>query len=83
MSEQLPTGDEKNEVRVTRTALDNGGAAYRVELSPESEAVVSGGSALEGMTPNIWIASAITLRLLCLSQALVNMDAARGKETVN
>lgn len=83
MSKSSKRGDEKHAVRVTRTALKGGGAVYHVKVSPESESVIQGGCAIEGMTPGIWIASSVNVRLLCLAQALVDLDAKRAPETVN
>ena len=83
MDVKLPAGDEKHTARVTRTALKGGGAVYHVKVSPESEAVIQAGSGIEGLTPGIWIASSVNIRLICLAQALVDMDKNRAPETVN
>ena len=81
--DKAQAGGEKYAVRVTRTAMKDGGAVYHVTVSPESEAVIQAGCAIEGMTPGIWIASSVNIRLLCLAQALVELDANRTPETVN
>ena len=75
--------NEKHAVRVTRTATKDGGAVYHVTVSPESEAVIQAGAAIEEMTPGIWIASSVNIRLFCLARALVERDATRPPETVN
>ena len=75
------TGDEKHAVRVTRTATTDGGAVYHVTVSPESEAVIQGGCAIEGMTPGIWIASSIHVRLFVLARVLATRDAKRTADT--
>ena len=83
MNVKLPTGDEKYTARVTRTALKGGGAVYHVKVSPESEAVIQAGSGIEGLTPGLWIASSVNIRLFCLAQALVDRNKTRAPETVN
>ena len=80
---KLPTGDEKHSATVTRTATKDGGAVYHVKVTPESEEVIQAGSGIEGLTPGIWIASSVNIRLICLAQALVDMDKNRAPETVN
>ena len=77
------TGDETHAVRVSRTATKGGGACYHVTVSPESEAIIQGGAAIEGLTAGPWIASSIYIRLTCAAAALVQLDATRAPETVN
>ena len=83
MNAKRPTGDEKHAVRVTRTATKGGGATYHLTFTPESESVIQGGCAIEGMTADNWIASSLTIRLLCAAVALDDLDANRAPETVN
>ena len=83
MSKPHPLKPDRQAVRVTRTALKGGGATYHLTLTAESEAVVQGGCAIEGMTANNWIASSLTIRLLCAAQALIQLDENSPPETVN
>ena len=76
-------GGKKDAVIVTRTATKGGGATYHLTFTPESESVIQGGCAIEGMTAGNWIASSLTIRLLCAAQALIQLDANRAPETVN
>ena len=78
-----PRGPNKHAATVTRTALKGGGACYHLTVSAASEEVIQNGAHLEELTPEVWIASSINIRLLCLTKALVDLDANRAPETVN
>ena len=83
MKVKRPTSDDKHAATVTRTKTADGGACYHITVTAASEAIIQNGSGIEGMTAPVWIASSINIRLLCLAEALVDLDANRPPETVN
>ena len=57
-------------MKADRKNLSGGRVKYSVILDAEESAVVEAGSSLESVTPEDWIASSISIRLMALAAAL-------------
>ena len=72
-------------MKVKRKNLSRGRVRYAIILDGDEAAIVEAGSSLEGLTPENWIGSSLTIRLQAAALALDALDlyASGSKKDLN
>lgn len=68
-------------MKAARKNLSEGRVRYSVILDAEEAALVEAGSSLESVSPESWIASSLTIRMIALAAALDAIEDGAWRKT--